>query len=148
MVGCYEFEEYLSRLKNKNYTVFMSVYGDASKLSDRAREELRELGLAADLSEYYIYGYYAVIYPDKVVEELNRERTIEYSGTIRDGEVYFSIKSAGFAAGEVSSIIIDGVEYSKGLTGFNIVVYDNENRLVIDSVNFGVSSFSDSSAGR
>ncbi len=148
LVGCYEFEEYLSRLKNKNYTVFMSVYGDASKLSDRAREELRELGLAADLSEYYIYGYYAVIYPDKVVEELNRERTIEYSGTIRDGEVYFLIKSAGFAAGEVSSIIIDGVEYSKGLTGFNIVVYDNENRLVIDSVNFGVSSFSDSSAGR
>ena len=82
------------------------------------------------------------------MEELNREKTIEYSDTIRDGEVYFSIKSAGFAAGEASSIIIDGVEYSKALTGLNIAVYDNESRIVIDSVSFGTSSFSDYYAER
>ena len=45
------------------------------------------------------------------------------------------IVSAGALAGNNSSILIDGVEYSKNLRGLNIVVFSNDKESVIDSFN-------------
>ncbi len=55
-----------------------------------------------------------------------------HSGT--DAE--YTIVSAGFECGDYSSIIIDGVEYSRNNRGLNIVVYNNETGQVIDTVCF------------
>lgn len=46
------------------------------------------------------------------------------------------IISSGYNTGSYSSIIIGGKEHSMNRTGLNIVVFDNDMHLVVDSVNF------------
>ena len=46
------------------------------------------------------------------------------------------IISSGYNTGAYSSIMIEGQEYSMNRSGLNIVVFDNDTQLVVDSVNF------------
>ena len=52
------------------------------------------------------------------------------------GNISYTISSAGYQVGNTSSIIVNGVEYSKNMRGLNIVVYDNQLKQVTDSVAF------------
>ena len=60
---------------------------------------------------------------------------LQASGSLADGTP-FIIQSAGLAAGNYASIIVNGTEYAVNARGINIVVYDNLAKEVIDSVAF------------
>lgn len=115
--------EYLCSLKDRQYTIFISVKDDASKnLTSTIINDLKSLGISTDLRDYFRYSYCAVIAPDGVLEKLSNE-LIRLEGTV-DG-IEYSVVSAGFESGSKSSIILNGDEYSKNCRGLNIVVLEN-----------------------
>ncbi len=130
-------DEYLSRLKDSRYTVFISVRDEGSRYITPERQELlRNLGAALDLKGQWRKSYYAVVKNGVLIAEQFGDGLISASGTLESGTPY-SVKSQGWNAGNsVSSIVINGKELSKNLRGLNIVVYDEAAGVVVDSVCF------------
>lgn len=94
------------------------------------------LGLAVDWSNTLRNSYYAVIEKGQVVAEEMSDQKLEHQSAFRDGEVIYSLVSAGYLVGNDCSIRINNSEQAKRKRGLNIVVYDNELKCVIDSVCF------------
>ena len=127
--------EYLQSLQGKNLTIFVSAKDEATNaLTPPLLQDMRNLGIKTDLQGRFRNSFYAVISPDCVIEEIDSQKALCREGTI--GDMNYIISSAGIFVGNVSSIIINGVEYSKNLRGLNIVVYDNALKQVTDSVCF------------
>lgn len=130
--------EYLQSLLGRDITVFISVRNDATKsLTPALLEDLRALGMQTDLCGRYRSSFYAVISPEGIAEEVSSDTALSREGKV--GGIFYSIASAGCFVGDYSSILIDGVEYSRNVGGMNIVVYDNQARQVVDSVGFNTS---------
>ncbi len=127
---------YLNMIDNGRYSVFISAKDEASvSLNDEIIALMKKLGLNFGLLGQYRASYLAAITEDGIYEEIGNEK-LEHCGTIRNGAVTFELTSAGAECGNVSSIQIDGVEYSKNQRGLNIVVYDNLLKKTLDSVAF------------
>ena len=123
----------INSLRDQNITIFISAKDDASTgMQSSVVNDMHSLGIKADLMGKYRYSFFAVVSSRTVIEELS-EKEVCYSGII--GEAEYTIVSAGALAGNNSSILIDGVEYSKNLRGLNIVVFSNDKESVIDSFN-------------
>lgn len=58
------------------------------------------------------------------------------SGTISRLNYQYFMKSGGYEHGNTSSIMINGIEYSKNRRGLNFVVFDENRMKVIDQVSF------------
>lgn len=132
--GSWNFHEYLIGLsERKDATIFLSIRDEGTNaLTGTIIEDLKSLGLCTDLRGKYRNSYYAVISPEGIAEELSVDRAVSQSGSA--GGVEYSITSAGFETGNISSIKINGTEYSKNGRGMNIVVVENGS--VVDSVAF------------
>lgn len=127
--------EYLRSLQNRDITVFISIKDEGTNsLTVSILEDLRNLGIETELQGRYRNSYYAIISSDSVVEEISSEAPVSSEGKI--GGVSYSISSAGCLVGNNSSIVLDDVEFSKNKRGMNIVVFDNAQHQVIDSVCF------------
>ena len=127
--------EYLQALKGRNITIFITVRDEATNsLTGKLLEDLKEIGVRTDLKGKYRYSYYAVITQGDSVEGLSNTETITYAGQL--GNIEYSIISGGYAVGNISSILINGMEYSKNTRGMNFVILDNATGTVIDSVSF------------
>ena len=130
-------------IANPQYTVFVAVRDDGShSLSTDICDRLEQLGLREDLRGHYRWSYYAVIGPDGVIEEMGEEE-LSRTGTLSNGAEYSLISQGGLSgagggAGRylTCSVKIDGVDYAVKRIGHNFVVYDPENRCVVDSVEF------------
>ena len=134
-------EKYLSMLDDDSYTIFITVKDEASKsLNKSLQEALSNLELTADWSDAFHNSYYAVIENGQVMVEEMSNQKLDHSGSFRDGEVIYSLASAGFTNGNDCSIKINYSENAKRRRGLNIVVYDNELKCVIDSVCFDTHS--------
>lgn len=122
--------EYLRKLKD--YSFIISIKDDAfSGWNEDLTASLKELGLEGGFT--YRESYIAVVENGEIKNEQVGHDPLEYS----DGTI--SVTSAGMEAGNYSSILVNGNEYSKQGRGLNIVVLkDGE---VIDSVNFDTWSW-------
>ena len=136
--------EYLDALAEfPEYTVLIALRDDGShSLNEEICRRLWNLGLKEDIRGHYRWSYYAVVEPDRVVEELSEEE-LSYSGVLSDGTEYSLISQGGLSgagggAGRylTCSIKIGGTEYAIQRIGLNFVVYDTENSCVADSVEF------------
>ncbi len=141
----YNIEDYLDYvgriIQDGHHTVFLSVRDDSSSaMTEEISQKLRALGLTADLAGSPRHSYAAVLDGDVVREEIS-EDIVELKGVLGDGKVYIAA-SSGYEVGDMSSIAIDGVEYSVNKRGLNFCVYDEEEGRVVDSVcfdtNFGL----------
>ena len=131
---------YLEMLDEERYSILISVRDEASKsLNEEVLSAMQNLGFEFTVYGNYRYSYVAIKNEGEIIELLN-EDLIETAGSLRNGRVPYLITSGGYIAGSTSSIIIDGTEYSKNKRGLNIVVYDNEMKLVVDQVNFDTFS--------
>ena len=81
-------------------------------------------------------SYYAVVTDKGVVEDTSQE-CLDYSGEIDGHKV--EVVSSGYNAGKLSSILVDGVEYSKNKRGMNIVVLEHGE--VAETVSFDTYAF-------
>lgn len=136
LVHMADIDEYLAALQDKRYSVFISAKDECSScLKPSTIEKLRGLGLQAALQGEYRCSYLAVVSDGEVVERIGYD-ILEAEGTVRDGLVMYSIASAGYERGNVSSIVIGKAESSKNGRGLNIVVYNNDTKKIVDSVCF------------
>ena len=130
-------------LQNPQYTVFITLRDDGShSLNTEICDRLFALGLNQDIRGHYRWSYYAVIGPDRVVEELS-EKELSYSGTLPDAATFSVISQGGLSgagggAGRylTCSVKIGGLEYAVQRIGLNFVVYDTLHSCVVDSVEF------------
>ena len=135
---------YLEKLKDlKDCFIVFSVKDNAGYwLDEKIQSGLNALGLRENLVKALMSGYIGVIDEGNVVhEQLLSGQSISYDSTI--GGHSINVVSAPFNNGNTSSIKIDGRDYSVDSRGLNIVVYDKNEKKVIDSVVFDthVSNF-------
>ncbi len=72
-----------------------------------------------------------------MAEESSNDSIVKCGGVITD-ESNVDVISAGLEVGNYSSIVIDGIEYSMNERGINVVLYDTNEKKVIDSLNFDI----------
>ena len=145
LTGTDELEKYLGMLGEERYTVIITARKAQKRvLSDQAVERLCELGLdetlCRGLQENSGSNYLAIIDRGKVFREVLSEKDIDYLDSIRDGLVRLRTALYGTDTSGWGAIEFDDSEKMKGNDGLNIVVYDNDRRCVIDSVNFAIES--------
>ena len=126
--------ECLRRWAEEDVTVFIAVKDEASgAITTTLADDLKALGIQSDLRGKYRYSFCAVVGKGTTNgQEALDAAPVQLEGMV-DGKPY-SLSSAGFTVGNTSSIIIDGVEYSKNVRGLNIAIYkDGE---VVEAVGF------------
>lgn len=123
--------------ESENTQIFLSVKDEAAtKLQEEDRAAFEKYGLK-ELSELSVReSYLAVIENGKIVYE---ERSAEEK-PISFEKDNFSLISAGFSAGNISSVTINGEEFSPNVRGINIVVYDKNTDSVIKTAVFDTYS--------
>ena len=130
--------EALNEAKNR-YTVIISAKGDASDaLNDDIYDKLRTLGITSELKKGY--GYITVIENGQNVLEECGMKKLQEGGLFDDCRMRYLITSGGYEKGNVSSILLNGQEYSRNSRGLNFVVYSNETHRIIDEVCFDTAS--------
>ena len=135
---------YLRRLNDPDLIVFISVLGEgALRLNGTHRQLFARLGLDMYLLGSHNAGYAAISDGGKKVFEECSARRIDHVQSV--GELGVRLISEGGDDG-VSSVMLDGKEWSPRSQGMNIVVYSKKRRHVIDSVCF--NTFADLSATR
>lgn len=133
--------DFLGYIENQSdYIVCIAAKDEASKaLTDEIIQDFRNLGLDFGLPEHYRWSYLAVIDSGRVAFEELSDEVITCDTNILDLNI--SLQSAGYECGNISSIKINGDEFSVNERGLNIVVYDKQLGYVIDSIS--VDTFSD-----
>lgn len=134
-----DFVTYINMLADeyKDNTIFITVSDDMSKgLNEADINALRTLGLQADYSKTSHYSYIAVIENGEVRYEALSNRQLNYSGVCNKSGKKYELYSSGWWTNMWASIKLDETEYAVNRRGLNIVVYDDERGLVLDSVGF------------
>lgn len=121
--------DYFDAINSDRYTVFISSLYDVTNLKNYwVTETFDRLGL--NFGENLCPNYFAIIEQGSITEKIGTY-DLNYVGAINNNLTDISIK-----AGSASSIIIGNTEYSRAQAGLNIVVYNNERRIVVDSVTY------------
>lgn len=131
-----DFIAYTEAIQDGRYTVFFSAKEVfTAGLTPAVLSNLKSIGLQTDLWGLSGSSYLAVVSGETVTEQFGSTELCA-EGTVRDGTVRYELLCAGSAAGNVSSVKIDGRECGKNGRGLNIVVYNNETGKLVDSVCF------------
>ena len=123
-------KEYFDR---ENTMIFLSAKDEAAAgIRESARKKLQRMNLLQLAEIDYMDSYIGIVIDGEVVYEKrdHGKQPITQKG------IGYVLTSAGMESGNLSSIMIDGQEYSPAGRGINIVVYDTETERVICSVNF------------
>ncbi len=126
------FLSYLYRLKEAdNYTVIISSRSDCvSGMNDAAYAAMKMLGLEKFSEVTKSDNYIAVLSGGEVLYEEYSKDQLEYNTTLEGYET--SIISGR----KISSIIMGDTDFSTNAAGLNIVVLDNDKRIIVDKVRF------------
>lgn len=133
---------YLKSLNDKNILVIISAMDEASNLYPLYKDNLRKLGSKKEFSNRIRWSYLGVFNTrgKKYLEKISQKK-IDEEIKIRGNRI--NLVSAGFDKGNISSIKINSVEYSKRRRGLNIIVFDKNTKEVLDS--FNVDTYGDKS---
>lgn len=138
MVQAEDIYTYLDLINQERYSIFLSIKERSQQVLDgKTGDLIKDLGFAFPFDVQQDTSYLAVRSGDEIYEETGCEM-LKYHGTIRDGAVTLEMISAGADYGNISSIVIDGIEYSQNQKGLNIVVYDNLLKKIVHSTSFDI----------
>lgn len=139
MLNTRDFKLYLQCLQmlQDDYLIAVSTrHTPGSKMPDDILDKIHTLGFTG-LSRTHLMMYSGVVSRGKTLFDKcadNGMIPVEFSGMVDGQEI--SIISRSWDGGLLSSIKINEEEYSLNGRGINIVVYDLECRVVIDSCNY------------
>lgn len=138
-----DFHTYVTMLINefKDKLIFIAASDDmANELNESDIAIMRSLGLKMDYTEAFHNSYIAVIEKGEVLYEALSNRPLNYGGLCSLSNRTYELYSAGWLTNAQASIKLDGIEFAVNSRGLNIVVYDDEKGLVLDSVAFDTYS--------
>ena len=129
------FEYFLRSTAKTDEIVLLGICDEGSNgLTEYEHDAMRAFGLQADLHNAHRHSYLAV--RDGGILELGPSaEPLERSGTLSTGSEY-RIRSAGYEAGNLCEIWIDGVDYSPHGRGMNLVVVDSATGMIRQSYHF------------
>lgn len=133
------FDDYIKKLTGTDYLVCMAVNGDVGgQMFPYQAELLKKLGVSIDLSQPGMEGesYLIVFEGEKVHAEVHGREPAAYEEKIYGHRI--KVVSQGWDAGKSASICFDGNEYALNHKGFNIVVYDPLQDLIMGSRSFEI----------
>lgn len=136
-----DLQEYLNRISEKRnqWSVFISASDEyTAGMKPEVYDKFENLGLPLIREGKFRDAYVGVLDRGEAKYEAVSGRRIEYEANL-DG-ISLQLSSAGWYAGSGCTININGRNYAIGGRGLNIVVYDNESGMVIDSVRFDTCS--------
>ncbi len=135
-----DFVSYIHMLADeyRDKMILISAADDmAAKLNKKDINALRTLGLQADFGDALNkQTYIAVIEGGEVKYEASSDRQLSYGGTSEMSGTEYELYGSGWLTGSDASIKVGRKEYAYNPEAFNIVVYDDERALVLDSVSF------------
>lgn len=131
-------KDYLRTLNKQktNSLILISVRDTVGLAMNKELASLfKDLGIITELENKHWHGFIAVIdNGNNIFEECADNSCVQYIGKIDD--LLLDIDSKPFKKGNISRILINGVNYSLNRRGFNIVVFNKELNQVIDRVSF------------
>lgn len=138
------FIEYLQKLVRdyKDKTIFITVKDDIGGcIDDEDRTALKVLGLQTDFSDVFRHSYLAIIESGNISYEALSNRYLSYSNNLAMSGISYKLISSNWHTNSNASIMIDNKEYAINQRGMNIVVYDEENKMVLDRVCFDLDAY-------
>lgn len=140
-IGNYDFVNYIERIKQlDNCTVVIAVKDiQGFCTSQEMADALKSLGFGqADILLDKSYHSFIGIYSngEAVYQCVGGDEAITFGQMV--GNQYIYVKSATYLAGNMAEIYVDDVSYAVNNRGFNIVVFDNKEKELIDSVAYDV----------
>lgn len=138
-----DFVTYINLLvkEHADKIIFLTASDDITVgLNEEDIHVLRLLGLQADFSNAVRYSYVAVIDKGKVEYEALSNRPLTYKGICSQSQKQYELYSSGWWTVSNASIKLGGEEYAVNYRGLNIVVYDDDKDLILDSVAFDTYS--------
>ncbi|WP_155951045.1 hypothetical protein [Pseudobutyrivibrio sp. MD2005] len=140
IIGNITLAEYLNKIGEMDCTAIIAVKDIAAPYVDEQDlEAFRALGFdGMEFSTETNYNSFIGIYSRGEVEyqEIGGDNAISYETQINNHDV--NVKSATYNTGNTVDIIIDGEQYAVKWRGFNIVLVDNQNDELIDSITYDV----------
>lgn len=130
---------YLRKLKNKNYIVFIGARDNVPAINNnKITEELHNLGLKYEFSEKEISSYLAILNDEKVEkEEYSSESSLRLKGVLNG--VSYDLYSANFLTGNDCCLIINDCYYRTIYKGYFIVVFDKVLNKIVDCVSISAN---------
>ncbi|HKL94462.1 MAG TPA: polysaccharide pyruvyl transferase family protein [Clostridia bacterium] len=132
----YKYVPELSDNRDKYVIIISAKDTIGHNLNDKIETMFLKLGVKTHLKDKHWRSYIAIFNKGKNVFEVlgDNEEPSFFSGDISRHK--FDISSKVYRNGNLAEIKIDGKDYSVNNRGMNIVVYDTEKELVVDSVCF------------
>lgn len=151
------FEGYLDTLKNLTRHSIIIAACDTivtsptkSNIGEEGYKGLQALGLHLlrndNVNQQFWSGYAAILSNGQVVYEKLAERNEDVRYDFTDNSFKIHILSSPYKNINKASIVVNGKDYAVNTRGLNIVVLDEENGSVVDSVSFDTWSVNKSSS--
>lgn len=134
---------YALRQLDHNFLLIVSAQNEMSAAWNPGLETaMKEIGSEMDFYDKYQYSYIGVFENGGAYEKLEQRR-LSVSTTFVDEngtDHIVEIESGGYPYGCISSVKLDGAEYSLNLIGLNIIVINKMSGEVVSSVNINSNS--------
>ena len=128
-------DDYLQKLKREDYTVFIAISADVDFFKQEGELNKFRNALGVEMGLQEPNSYMALLHDGVILtEEVSPQ--INYYDVIDNCDVDYHIACSDDMAERNCSILIDNVEHSINKQGINIVVYNNDRMLVVDSINY------------
>lgn len=132
LMNIQEMNSYIDYIKdNPNFIIFINT----SDLNDKYQPYialLNQLGINPEGMQNFV----AVLDNGSIVVDEYGPNGIEYFGKFDAKEYYLG----SYSKGDLSDIIIDGVEYTNNNLGINFVIFDKNQYRVVDSITFNTGN--------
>ncbi|HAP3802529.1 DUF3329 domain-containing protein [Enterococcus faecalis] len=138
LMNIFNFNDYLQKLTNTQYTVLLSGYGNQVYLSQAEESLLKDLGVDVKFEGNNAWTLSAVISKDNKTVETNAELS-RLTGKIEALNYDVFSSYTNYENQTFASVKINDTEMSRNKKGLNFVIIDNDTNKVIDSVNFDIT---------
>ena len=123
---------YFSELDAEKYIIFMAVRGETGKHGEKL---LKTAGFPVSIKPEAKNNAIIIIDSGKVVFEQSDNGKIMHNYNVEEKGLYAFIISSNKTESNCADIMINNIDYSMNMSGFNIVLYDKSEKCVIDTFN-------------
>lgn len=137
-----DLHQYLPLLNQDRYTVFIfAPTAFSACLDDETMNALFSLGFSTELRGVRDGTHYCAVKDASGTVEQLTEEDLQFTGAIRNGLTTYSFKvDTTNMTSKTYELKIGDSNCSGMTTGLNFVIYDNEQKMVIDRVNFDTTT--------